>query len=183
MTNVIKRRCSSCHDNKSNQIFSLTQTTNYCSGPIGAKSSRLYHLLYNLARPEKSRILKFGLKKSAGGYGFVVRGKDGASFEHGVFDSTDDPDYQIILKVIKSGQSYIDSNKRWHMKGFKPTTAYVREMKRYGILPGSFDINIHPIDVRATDEAYFRSHWHYPPGQQPRSYKNKAYNQQFITCE
>jgi hydrazine synthase alpha subunit-like protein/WD40 repeat protein len=39
----------------------------------------------------------------------------------------------------------------------KPSPLYVREMKRYGILPLNTDA---PIDVYATDEVYWRSFWH-----------------------
>ena len=39
---------------------------------------------------------------------------------------------------------------------------YVREMKRYGVLPASFDASVDPIDVYAADQAYWRSFWHQP---------------------
>jgi hypothetical protein len=48
------------------------------------------------------------------------------------------------------------------MPGFKPNEHYVREMKRYGVLPESFDLANDPIDVYATDDAYWRSMWHRP---------------------
>jgi hypothetical protein len=38
----------------------------------------------------------------------------------------------------------------------------VRELKRYGVLPASFDLATDPIDVYATDGQYFRSFWHLP---------------------
>jgi hypothetical protein len=44
--------------------------------------------------------------------------------------------------------------------GFRPTAHYVREMKRYGILPESFDLGKEPIDCYAVDRAYWRSFWH-----------------------
>ncbi|MFH1921236.1 MAG: hypothetical protein ABIP48_15320 [Planctomycetota bacterium] len=40
-----------------------------------------------------------------------------------------------------------------------PSSQYLREMKRYGILPGNGE---DPIDVYATDEAYWRSFWYQP---------------------
>jgi len=43
-----------------------------------------------------------------------------------------------------------------------PSSHYIREMKRYGILPPNFDPATHPIDVYATDEAYFQSFWYRP---------------------
>ena len=42
----------------------------------------------------------------------------------------------------------------------RPSSQYIREMKRYGILPADLDPAVTPIDVYATDEAYFRSFWH-----------------------
>ncbi len=44
----------------------------------------------------------------------------------------------------------------------KPSSHYIREMKRYGVLPPNFDAATHPIDVYATDEAYFQSFWYRP---------------------
>ncbi len=41
----------------------------------------------------------------------------------------------------------------------KPSPHYVREMKRYGILPADFNLETDAIDVYATDEAYWRSFW------------------------
>ena len=43
-----------------------------------------------------------------------------------------------------------------------PSPHYIREMKRYGILPHDLDAAADPIDVYATDEAYWRSFWHNP---------------------
>jgi len=47
-----------------------------------------------------------------------------------------------------------------------PSSQYVREMKRYGILPGDLDPAADPIDVYATDEAYWRSFWYEPAAPQ-----------------
>ncbi len=42
----------------------------------------------------------------------------------------------------------------------RPSSQYIREMKRYGILPNDLDPAVTPVDVYATDEAYFRSFWY-----------------------
>jgi hypothetical protein len=47
--------------------------------------------------------------------------------------------------------------------GFRPTWQYMVEMKRYGILPESFDINKDPIDCYAVDQAYWKSFWYKSP--------------------
>jgi len=44
-----------------------------------------------------------------------------------------------------------------------PSHQYIREMKRYGILPPEFTLGP-SFDAYATDEAYWRSFW-YQPGQ------------------
>jgi hypothetical protein len=49
------------------------------------------------------------------------------------------------------------------MPGFQPNVHYIREMKRYGVLPLSLEQGKDPIDVYVTDEAYWRSLWHQPP--------------------
>ncbi len=49
------------------------------------------------------------------------------------------------------------------MPGFRPNEHYVREMKKYGVLPADLGPNA-PIDPYATDRAYWRSLWHKPAG-------------------
>jgi hypothetical protein len=44
----------------------------------------------------------------------------------------------------------------------RPSPNYVREMKRYGILPANFDLGADPIDAYATDQMYWRSFWYRP---------------------
>ena len=44
----------------------------------------------------------------------------------------------------------------------RPSPFYIREMKRYGILPPGFDLSKDPIDVYATDEIYWQSFWYRP---------------------
>jgi len=41
----------------------------------------------------------------------------------------------------------------------RPSPLYIREMKRYGILPADFRSDRDPIDAYATDQAYWRSFW------------------------
>ena len=46
------------------------------------------------------------------------------------------------------------------MPGFRPRPEYIREMKRFGILPVSFDAAKDPFDPYATDRKYWESLWH-----------------------
>jgi len=44
----------------------------------------------------------------------------------------------------------------------KPSPNYLRELKRYGLLPPDLDVAVTPIDVYETDEAYWRTFWYVP---------------------
>ncbi len=46
----------------------------------------------------------------------------------------------------------------------RPSPNYIREMKRYGVLPEDFQLGRDPIDVYALDEAYWQTLWHRPHG-------------------
>ena len=48
------------------------------------------------------------------------------------------------------------------MPGFKPRPEYVRELKRYGLLPPSFDLAKSPFDVYEAERRYWRSLWYRP---------------------
>ena len=54
--------------------------------------------------------------------------------------------------------------KRFDMPGFHPNEHYVREMKRFGILPADHGPGS-AIDVYATDQAFWRSTWYRPGGE------------------
>jgi len=135
------------------------------------------HRLFDLSRPEKSLILLAALSREAGGYaeGKAVPGetkmrsvKENRSqppqpLVHPiVFTDADDPDYRTILAHVQAAGAKLDEIKRFDMPGFRPNEHYVREMKRYGVLSESFDPAKDPIDVYATDEAYWRSFWYNP---------------------
>jgi len=140
---AIARRCDSCHKGGMRLPHTLSDENG-----INSRDPRLRkwhrHLLFNLSRPEKSLFLKAPLAKEAGGFGM---GKDGKV----VFKSTDDPDYKIILAMIQDGKAVLDEVKRFDMKGFRPPKPYLREMKRYGILPETFDLDKDTADPYALD--------------------------------
>ena len=120
-------------------------------GDIRVRYSR--HLMFNLTRPEKSLMLLAPLAREAGGYGRCS--------EEPVFDDADDPDYQAILALCRAGKQHLERIKRFDMPGFRPTSSWVREMKRFGILPGDLAEDAE-VDVYATEEAYWRSLWWRP---------------------
>ena len=79
-----------------------------------------------------------------------------------IFTSTSDPDYHKILVHLNAARQKLDEIKRFDMPGFKPNEHYVREMKRYGVLPAIFDLSKDPINVYETDKRYWQSMWHQP---------------------
>lgn len=160
---AIERRCTVCHDASmpvprylSDNLGLVLSNPDYRD--VRIRFSR--HLFFNLSRPQKSLILLAPLARSAGGLGLCRhrgRAADG-DLVVPVFADTTDADYQRILALCRAGKRYLETIKRFDMPGFRPTDSYVREMKRYGILPASVGENT-PIDVYATDRAYWRSLW------------------------
>jgi hypothetical protein len=80
-----------------------------------------------------------------------------------VFGNPSDPDYQAILAHVVAAGGKLDEIKRFDMPEFVPNEHYIREMKRYGVLPDSFDPFRDACDVYAIDEAYWQLFRHQPP--------------------
>jgi cytochrome c5 len=162
---ILKRRCMTCHSAKMPLGPGIPKTQTFLNVP------RYCLNLYNLTRPEKSMILLAPLAKEAGGYGWCeAKPKEGGAAQPArVFPNTGDADYRSILAAIQVAKTQHDEMKRFDMPGFRPTVHYVREMKRYGILPAEIDREKDPIDVYAVDRAYWRSLWYQPPVAEPAS--------------
>jgi hypothetical protein len=130
------------------------------------------HRVYNLSRPEKSLVLLAPLSRKAGGYakGEAKRRQIRENtthppkpvVHHVVFADTNDPDYRKILAHIQAAKAKLTDIKRFDMPGFRPRPEYVREMKRYGVIPELFDLSSDPIDVYKIDQAYWESFWYRP---------------------
>ncbi|MBL7116103.1 MAG: hypothetical protein ISS35_10085 [Kiritimatiellae bacterium] len=69
------------------------------------------------------------------------------------------PEYESLLSQIESHKYQLETKKRFDMPGFRPNEHYVREMKRYGILPASHAVS-DPINVYDVDQKYWRSFWY-----------------------
>ena len=133
------------------------------------------HRIYNLSRPEKSLVLLAPLSRTAGGYatGKPAGDTDARAVAEDrsrppqpivhpvVFSDIDDPDYLAILAHIKAARDKLAEIKRFDMPGFRPNEHYIREMQRYGILPRDLPADS-PVDVYATDQAYWQSLWYSP---------------------
>jgi hypothetical protein len=164
---AMSRRCDSCHKGPSRLPHALSDENTVSFWRPNWSDRRLHlsrHVVFNLTRPEQSLVLLGPLARKAGGYGACRKdprtGQGGEVVE--VFGDTNDADYQKILAAIQRGKRTLDEMKRFDMPGFRPTPYYVREMKRYGVLPDSLDGARDPIDVYATDRAYWRSLWWQP---------------------
>ncbi|MGB2823398.1 MAG: hypothetical protein WBF17_20615, partial [Phycisphaerae bacterium] len=122
------------------------------------------HMLVNLTRPEKSPVLLTPLAKEAGGWatGRTEAGETPPGGHKVIFETKDDPDYRRLLAAIEQGRRDLDQIKRFDMPGFQPNVHYVREMKRYGILPRTFNPAKDPVDVYETDRVYWESFWYRP---------------------
>ncbi len=146
---VLETRCESCHVSKSKK-----------KDPDDAfKTHR--ELLFNLSHPEASLALLAPLSKEAGGLDLcraMTNGQVSARQSAQVFCSTNDPSYQKILATIRKAGEHLNKIKRFDMPGFMPNVPYIREMKRFGILPATLGPD-ESVDVYATDEKYWRSFW------------------------
>ncbi len=155
---AMRARCGGCHT--SDRPLPLTASDDQklppWEGLKGRDLRRKYsrHLLYNLTRPEQSMLLLAPLAREAGGYGLCSAQ---------VFSSTSDPAYQAVLAYIQEASRHLDRIKRFDMPGFIPRVDWVREMKRYGILPTAHD-PAQAVDYYALERRYWESLW-YRPGQ------------------
>ncbi len=161
---IVERRCLTCHGS----VAELGRRSKL-QDDRGAKGRPPHWLnfplycwnLYNLSRPDKSMILLASLSKEAGGYQWC-KNKDG--LPAAAFQDIDDPDYQAILAAIRAAKERQDKYGRPDLPDFRPGDYYIRWMKRFGVLPESFDSAKDAINVYETDRAYWQSLWHYPPG-------------------
>ena len=160
---IVEKRCLACHGSVANlgrrgkqqrdDKWSNSKPPAWLNYPLYCWN------LYNLSYPEKSMILRASLSKDAGGYEWC-KAKDGGPAA--AFRDTKDPDYQAILRAIRAAKVRQQEHGRPDLPGFRPGDYYIRWMKRFGILPESFDPSKDPIDAYETDRAYWRSLWHQP---------------------
>jgi hypothetical protein len=145
---VLEERCDACHvvkDKKDRRTQFKTQQ----------------ELMFNLSRPEASMALLAPLAKEAGGLDLCRAMNNGQSvtgISARVFCTTQDPSYQKILAEVGRARDRLEQIRRFDMPGFRPNEPYIREMKRFGILPDSLGPQ-DAVDAYATDEKYWRSFW------------------------
>ena len=110
------------------------------------------HILLNLSRPELSPLLLGPLTEEAGGWGTCPS----------AFTGKDDLAYRTLLAAIEKQKKRLGEVPRFGTPEFKPNKQYVREMKRFGVLPLEFDLSRDPIDVFETDQRYWKQFWYRP---------------------
>jgi mono/diheme cytochrome c family protein len=153
MSEVLTQNCAACHTGKQELPLSPSHEIggppwdNMRPDDVRRKFSR--QLLYNLTHPEKSTLLLAPLAKSAGGY---------ESCGKAVFKDKNDPRYRKILKGIERTKQHLDQIKRFDMSGFVPRPEYVREMKKYGVLPPDAKPEDIP-DIYSLEQQYWQSLW------------------------
>jgi hypothetical protein len=64
-----------------------------------------------------------------------------------------------LLAVVEDAKGILDADPRFDMQNFCPNPEYIREMKRYGILPQDVDPARRRIDPYETDRRYWSLDW------------------------
>lgn len=158
---AIRSRCGQCHQGQLSLPTHLADENGLSFWRPDWNDPRLKrsrHIVFNLSRPDRSLILLAPLARSAGGYGICAE-KSGRG---DVFADTADADYRRILAMCAAGRTRLEQITRFDMAGFRPDPAYIREMKRYGILPAASGAAQEPVNVYDLDQAYWRSLWWQP---------------------
>ncbi len=143
---VVQRRCASCHHGDKNLPVALSDEIGLSFWQPSFSDPRLQysrHRLFNLSHPELSLMTRAPLSTEQGGLGKCAHNGEP------VFTSKDDPDYITLLRLSERGRDELNEMQRFDMPDFQPTDAYVREMKRYGILEA--DVVKDSLDVCSWD--------------------------------
>jgi len=118
-------------------------------------------------RPDEPNILKDFLAGPMAGVDEIIFACRQLNYDphwyanFGYYADTNNQDYQTILALCVAGKNHLDKIKRFDMPDFRPVSPYVREMKKYGIIPENLAADVR-IDVYATDRAYWQSLWYKP---------------------
>jgi hypothetical protein len=166
---ALNKRCGSCHKGRKKLPSMISDELGISFWRFNGNDSRLRysrHRMFDFTNPAKSLLLTAPLASKAGGLEPPDKAKNPKTPPvcEKVFKDTSDPDYKALLALIVAGQKNLNTIKRFDMPGFKPRPGYIREMKRYGALPKTYDREKDSIDIYAADKKYFESLWYYPPG-------------------
>lgn len=139
---ALMQRCGGCHGRTIDDEHGRREVCVFRGG-----TSEQPQLVCNLSRPEMSTLLRAPLGRAAGGL---------EACGEVVFRDKDDPLYRQLLAAVEDAAARLREGKRFDMPGCRPNEHYVREMKRFGILPPDWGPE-DPIDVYAVDRAYWDS--------------------------
>ncbi len=156
---VMERRCLSCHTGHRVLPMALADEREISFWRFEITDPRMplsRHIVFNLSRPEKSLLLMAPLHLDDGGLS-LCHDDDGSVV--GIFTSREDPDYKTLQAMIEAGREYLEKIKRFDMPGYQPPMPYIREMRRYGILPDDFHDDT-PVNYYDLDRNYWRSFWY-----------------------
>ncbi len=166
---VFKERCAGCHTKEFKPLPRFLSDENGLSfWTPDLKDPRLRnsrHVIFDLTRPENSLFLRAPLAKAAGGLGLCKNTNDVHAV---VFASKEDPAYRALLAMIDAGRARLEEIGRFDRPGFRPRPEYLREMKRYGVLPATFDPDKDPVDCYAIDRLYWDSFIYQPTARSTR---------------
>jgi hypothetical protein len=157
---VIGRRCAACHEEPARLLpRSLSDERGVSFWQPSLNDPRLNtsrHIVFNLSRPENSLVLLAPLATNAGGWGLCREPATRALAT--VFAAKTDPGYRRLLALCVAGKERLDQIKRFDMPGFRPREDWVREMRRYGILPAG-TARDRVTDPYAVERQYWESLW------------------------
>jgi hypothetical protein len=64
----------------------------------------------------------------------------------------------LLLQMVAAGRDGLERIKRFDMPGFQPRPQYLRELRRYGILPPDHPDDA-PVDPYQLDRQYWQAQW------------------------
>ncbi len=162
---VLERRCLGCHQAPGRLLpRSLSDERGVSFWQPSMSDPRLNtsrHIVFNLSRPEDSLVVLAPLAREAGGWGLCR--DPGLGKAATVFADRSDSDYRTLLAWCEAGRDRLNRIRRFDMPEFRPRPDWVREMKRYGVLPADRDPDSgERMDVYAVERCYWESLWYRP---------------------
>lgn len=118
------------------------------------------NVLINMSRPQYSPLLLGPLPASQGGWGTCAY----------QYEDKNAPEYRDLLSILQLRKQQYDQHPRFGTPQFKPNPQYIRELKRFGVLPRSFDLAHDKIDIFETDQRYWKLFWYDPESKTPWPY-------------
>jgi hypothetical protein len=160
MQEAMKNKCGSCHTGERQLPISVTDEIRhtwwvYPNGPGDSRRKYSRHLHFDLTQPDKSALLLAPLSREAGGYGIC-------NVSSPVISDKNDDTYKAILSGIERAKRRLDEIKRFDMPGFVPRPEYIRELKKFGIIPMDHD-PLSVLDFYDAEQRYWHSLWYAPP--------------------